>query len=121
MQNRVKKLLLKTMKDCPERKANLKTRTLCEVTGVSKSSELLQKAFEANKDYLMAETLAGGRAMIPLFVAEQVLPAAVFPARGLPAQVPEQPTAKRVLRLKPAMVFAGILRWRKRLRGCKGG
>lgn len=33
-----KKLLLKTMKDCLEQNQNLKTRKLCEVTGISKSS-----------------------------------------------------------------------------------
>ena len=33
-----KKLLLKAMKDCLEQNPNLKTRKLCEVTGVSKSS-----------------------------------------------------------------------------------
>lgn len=33
-----KKLLLKTMRDCLERNPKLKTRKLCEVTGVSKSS-----------------------------------------------------------------------------------
>lgn len=33
-----KKLLLKTMKDCLEQNPDLKTRKLCEVTGVSKSS-----------------------------------------------------------------------------------
>ena len=33
-----KKLLLKTMKDCLKQNPNLKTRKLCEVTGVSKSS-----------------------------------------------------------------------------------
>ena len=33
-----KKLLLKTMKDCLEKNPDLKTRKLCEVTGVSKSS-----------------------------------------------------------------------------------
>lgn len=33
-----KKLLLKTMNDCLEQNQNLKTRKLCEVTGISKSS-----------------------------------------------------------------------------------
>ena len=33
-----KKLLLKTMKECLEQNPNLKTRKLCEVTGISKSS-----------------------------------------------------------------------------------
>lgn len=33
-----KKLLLKTMKDCLEQNQNLKTRKLCEFTGISKSS-----------------------------------------------------------------------------------
>ena len=33
-----KKLLLKTMNDCLEHNQNLKTRKLCEVTGISKSS-----------------------------------------------------------------------------------